>query len=240
MSLIETIRAAKAKKIQSVREIYVSSLRSGRADAIAESAHAAGVSDEQLAADVSVLERAKELGAQASKLPALRAAAAKAKRTLDDAVKALDDAVAKLQPAVDAASWETQQADAAERAARGTVEAILGMYRDHPDLLLLADAPAPVKQRWAEDAKEQAVSGPKLEAQSRFHRATNLLRDARMNHNTLLTGPWNDQSHAASLAAVERAESAFAAARRVAIEAGISAADLDGAVGHSLPELIRN
>ena len=240
MSLIEKINSALQKKAKTATEKYYAALRSGDGDAILAAAAAAGISPDRVAADGEILDKAAELRIEAEKLPKLEKASVAATQAAKAAADELERQIRPLEAKAESTAYDAGEAGKALRACRSAAGVLEGLYKDNPHLLIRDDAPAPLLEKWKTEAKADAANKPKLAAMDRFHRATNLLRDARMSFNEMLASPWNDRSHAASLAAVERAESDFSDARQAAIGLGISAAELDAAVGNLLPELIRN
>jgi hypothetical protein len=240
MSLIEKINSALQKKAKTATEKYYAALRSGDGDAILAAAAAAGISPDRVAADGEILDKAAELRIEAEKLPKLEKASVAATQAAKAAADELERQIRPLEAKAESTAYDAGEAGKALRACRSAAGVLEGLYKDNPHLLIRDDAPAPLLEKWKTEAKADAANKPKLAAMDRFHKSMNALRAARLNHNAVSSGPWTDAANSASLAALQAAESEFADARRVAIEAGISAADLDGAVGHSLPELIRN
>jgi hypothetical protein len=240
MSLTHKIQAALQKKSHTARERYIAALRGGDAEAILAAATAANVLPEQVAVDVELLDKAAALAVEVNQLAKLEKASVAATQAAKAAADELERQIRPLEAKAESTAYDAGEAGKALRACRSAAGVLEGLYKDNPHLLIRDDAPAPLLEKWKTEAKADAANKPKLAAMDRFHRATNLLRDARMSFNEMLASPWNDRSHAASLAAVERAESDFSDARQAAIGLGISAAELDAAVGNLLPELIRN
>jgi hypothetical protein len=232
MSLTHKIQAALQKKSHTARERYIAALRGGDAEAILAAATAANVLPEQVAVDVELLDKAAALAVEVNQLAKLEKASVAATQAAKAAADELERQIRPLEAKAESTAYDAGEAGKALRACRSAAGVLEGLYKDNPHLLIRDDAPAPLLEKWKTEAKADAANKPKL--------ATNLLRYARMSFNEMLASPWNDRSHAASLAAVERAESDFSDARQAAIGLGISAAELDAAVGNLLPELIRN
>ena len=240
MSLTHKIQAALQKKSHTARERYIAALRGGDAEAILAAATAANVLPEQVAVDVELLDKAAALAVEVNQLAKLEKASVAATQAAKAAADELERQIRPLEAKAESTAYDAGEAGKALRACRSAAGVLEGLYKDNPHLLIRDDAPAPLLEKWKTEAKADAANKPKLAARDRFYKATNALRDARLNHNAVSSGPWTDAANSASLAALQAAESEFADARQAAIKVGISAAELDAAVGNLLPELIRN
>ena len=212
------------KRKQSAIERYHKALRSGDADAIAAAAELAGVDSARVETDIALLERAAALGIEAGRLGDLERAKTDAVKEFERAGKALDAAIAKLQPVLDAAAWQAGVADRAVTECRSVVNTFATLYRDHADLLPLADAPPPVREFLRAEAASQTAGQIRAASDRRAKVAAERLSKARELEQRITAGtwPWDETNGMFNVSQAERSlrdGSALAQAKKAVAEA---------------------
>ncbi len=169
--LLEKIADVFSQKRESARDRYFAALRKRDAEAAVAAAGEAGILQEQISADVRVLERAEVLRPAAEKLPGIIANRASLVADYEKAQRELDDAVARLQPLALQAALNARAAEELERQTREQVNELRGLFADNPELLPPATAPKVVKELDAAASASEAASAAKIGKQRRLQAA---------------------------------------------------------------------
>ncbi len=169
-NLIDKIRGVRTKKSQSAREAYISALHSGDAVAIAEASTAAGISEDAIAADLAILERAASLRPVAEKMARILKAKSEAQSAYDLAERRLNEEIEKLTPAVQRAGDDLLQAREEEKLCRSAVQELDNIYSNYPELLNPAALPASIREFRRATASQES-------SEHKIHAALNRVRE---------------------------------------------------------------
>jgi DNA repair exonuclease SbcCD ATPase subunit len=169
-NLIDKIRGVRTKKSQSAREAYISALHGADAAAIAEASTAAGISEEAIATDLAVLERAASMRPVVEKMAGILQAKSAAQSAYDLAERRLNEAVEKLTPAAQRAGDHLLQVRDEEKLCRSAVQELDSLYINYPELLNPATLPPAIRE-FRESIASQGS------AEHRIHAAHNRVRE---------------------------------------------------------------
>lgn len=155
MSLLEQVRQAAAKKNANARQQYVTALRGGKPDPIAKAVADAGISEQQLAGDIQLLQDAKRLTVATADISDLRVAKAAAEKASLAAGEEYRRVAGDLRAEFERLRLDFDAVDAQLKGTEAELGRLVQLYKDS-DLLDLTVAPEIVKERLALNARHDA------------------------------------------------------------------------------------
>ena len=134
--IVEQIKQTLGARKKAALADYYKAIRDGDdPELVLSTAEAAGVSVDQIQKDSELLDRGRELSAAASQLPQLETELAATQAAAQAADRELQAAVSRLQPVAAFAAIRVQQIGDTLRTAKRAAADLIGMTREHPQLL---------------------------------------------------------------------------------------------------------
>jgi hypothetical protein len=232
---VDLINKALERKQAKARADYCAALAKSRgqmddstAERIAELTDAARVDRSQIEADLAVLEQASALAATAKGLPGLSKRHTEAVGKLKNLEAELQRVTEPLEKAIDDAGFEAGGLERQAREARDAVSSLVGLVKNHTDLLAgFRDVPA-VQSWFSEESRREASAKAESEYQARLGAAKLAVLNAADLVRRIRVGSWpyDEQRGGGAIIDVTAAERALSSGEAlVAAEKQFSAAE---------------